>query len=62
MLKYWDSAAKIGTVQSGKRANLLLLRADPTQTVDAYVEIVKVILHGKVLEPADLRANRHGTM
>ena len=55
-------SGEIGTVQGGKRANLLLLRADPTQTVDAYVEIVKVILHGKVLEPADLAANRHGTM
>lgn len=52
----------IGSVQTGKRANLLLLRADPTQTVDAYVEIAKVILHGKVLDPADLAANRHGTM
>ncbi len=55
-------SGEIGTVQRGKRANLLLLRADPTQTVDAYVEIAKVILHGKVLDPADLAANRHGTM
>src|SRR5256885_17226431 len=26
----------IGTVEVGKRANLLLLRQDPTQTVEAY--------------------------
>jgi imidazolonepropionase-like amidohydrolase len=49
---------EIGTVQSGKRANLLLLRADPTQTTHAYDEIVKIILHGKVLDPAELAADR----
>jgi imidazolonepropionase-like amidohydrolase len=35
---------EIGTVQPGRRANLLLMREDPTQTVQAYGEIVKVIL------------------
>jgi imidazolonepropionase-like amidohydrolase len=49
---------EIGTVEPGKRANLLLLRKDPTQTVDAYDEIVKVIVHGRVLDRADLAANR----
>ena len=29
----------VGTVQVGKRANLLLLRQDPTQTIDAYAGI-----------------------
>jgi imidazolonepropionase-like amidohydrolase len=47
----------IGTVQAGKRANLLLLRQDPTQTIDAYNDIVKVILNGRVLDPAELAAN-----
>ena len=44
----------IGTVQVGKRANLLLLRQDPTQTIDAYAGIVKVILNGRVLDPSEL--------
>lgn len=48
----------IGTVQVGKRANLLLLREDPTQTIEAYAGIVKVLLGGRVLDPADLVANR----
>jgi imidazolonepropionase-like amidohydrolase len=48
---------EIGTVQVGKRANLLLLRQDPTQTIDAYAEIAKVILNGRVLDPAELAAN-----
>jgi imidazolonepropionase-like amidohydrolase len=47
----------IGTVQVGKRANLLLLRQDPTSTIDAYAGIVKVILDGRVLDPVELAAN-----
>ncbi len=50
--------ADIGTVSVGKKANLLLLRADPTQTVQAYGDIVNVILGGRVLEPQSLAANR----
>jgi imidazolonepropionase-like amidohydrolase len=47
----------IGTVQVGKRANLLLLRQDPTQTIDAYSGIAKVILGGRVLDASELAAN-----
>jgi imidazolonepropionase-like amidohydrolase len=47
----------IGTVQVGKRANLLLLRQDPRQTIDAYAGIAKVILNGRVLDPSELAAN-----
>jgi imidazolonepropionase-like amidohydrolase len=47
----------IGTVQLGKRANLLLLRQDPTQTINAYAGIAKVILNGRVLDPSELAAN-----
>jgi len=50
-------ARDVGTVQVGKRANLLLLRQDPTQTIDAYAGIVKVILNGRVLDPSELAAN-----
>jgi imidazolonepropionase-like amidohydrolase len=46
----------IGTVEVGKRANLLLLREDPTQTIRAYTGIVKVILGGRVLDPSELVA------
>lgn len=49
---------EIGTVQPGKRANLLLLRKDPTQTIEAYDEIVKVILRGRVIDRKELEANR----
>ena len=51
--------ADIGTVEVGKRANLLLLRQDPTQTIEAYAGIVKVLLGGRVLDPTELVANRN---
>jgi imidazolonepropionase-like amidohydrolase len=47
----------IGTVEVGKRANLLLLRQDPTQTIDAYAGIAKVILNGRVLDQSELAAD-----
>jgi len=49
---------QIGSVEPGKRANLLLLRKDPTQSVDAYNEIVKVIVGGKVADREELAADR----
>jgi imidazolonepropionase-like amidohydrolase len=48
----------IGTVEVGKRANLLLLRADPTRTIEGYARIYKVILGGRVIDPGDLAADR----
>jgi len=47
---------EVGTVQVGKRANLLLVRADPRKTIEAYQDIVKVILAGRVLDPRELAA------
>jgi imidazolonepropionase-like amidohydrolase len=47
----------IGTVEVGKRANLLLLRQDPTRTIDAYAAIAKVLLNGRVLDPNELAAS-----
>lgn len=49
---------EIGSVEVGKRANLLLLREDPTKTIQAYRGIEKIILGGRVLEPKTLAANR----
>jgi imidazolonepropionase-like amidohydrolase len=48
----------IGSVQVGKRANLLLLRADPTETIEAYDGLVQVILRGRVIDRAALAADR----
>ena len=45
-------------MEVGKKANLLLLREDPTRTIHAYASIVKVVLGGRVLDPAELVATR----
>ena len=47
----------IGSVEVGKRANLLLLREDPTKTLQAYTRIAKVILRGRVIDPGELAAD-----
>ena len=39
----------LGTIEPGKTANLLLLRADPLASVEAWNEIESVVLHGEVL-------------
>ena len=46
--------SRYGTVEAGKVANLLLLRASPLETVDAYDAIDLVISRGRVLERASL--------
>ncbi len=47
---------EIGSIEVGKRANLLLLRDNPLRDVDAYRAIDVVILGGRVLDRESLRA------
>ena len=47
---------RYGTVEAGKVANLLLLRDDPLQGIDAYDSIRTVILGGRPIDRADLSA------
>lgn len=49
---------RIGTVEPGKTANLLLLRADPLQSLEAYDTIETVFLHGRPIPRAALSARR----
>lgn len=46
-----------GTIEVGKVANLLLLQANPLETINAWNQIHSVILHGKVLPRESLAAN-----
>jgi len=55
MLKLHD---RIGTVEQGKTANLLLLRADPLRSVEAYDTIETVFLHGRPIPRAELSARK----
>jgi imidazolonepropionase-like amidohydrolase len=48
---------EVGSVQVGKRANLLLLDEDPAVTVHAFDRIKLIILHGAVIDPATLAAD-----
>ncbi|MBI1209846.1 MAG: amidohydrolase family protein [Alphaproteobacteria bacterium] len=47
---------EIGTVEPGKRADLLLMNSNPLETLDAYASISTVILDGEVLSRASLSA------
>jgi len=49
-------ADRIGTIEPGKRANLLLLRRSPLESVEAYDAIHSIWLGGKRLEPEKLEA------
>jgi imidazolonepropionase-like amidohydrolase len=49
-------ADELGSIETGKRANLLLLRDDPLRSIEAYRGIDLVILGGRVLERATLLA------
>lgn len=50
----------LGTVQPGKRADILLLRADPLAHIAALRDIQHIIQDGRVLDPVDLFAQARG--
>lgn len=49
-------ASELGTIEIGKRADLLLLRADPLKTIRAYDSIETVFLNGHTLARESLLA------
>jgi predicted amidohydrolase YtcJ len=51
-------ADELGTIEAGKRANLLLLGADPLESADAWGTIETVVLNGAVLDRGSLSARR----
>ena len=52
-------ANEIGTIEPGKRADLLLMRDNPLQTVNAYRSITTVILNGAPIDRAELSARHY---
>jgi imidazolonepropionase-like amidohydrolase len=57
--KQFGLAKDYGTVEPGKIANLLLLSANPLETMRAYAQIDKIVLHGEVIERETLAADRN---
>ena len=50
--------ADLGSIQPGKVGNLLLLRQNPLETVDAWSTIETVVVRGTAVERASLSARR----
>ncbi len=49
--------SRLGTIEPGKIANLILLKKSPLESVDAYDSIVTVWIHGKPVSRDSLAAN-----
>lgn len=52
--------AQIGTIEPGKIANLVMMKKNPLETVDAYDSITTVFLHGKAIPREGLAAEAVG--
>jgi imidazolonepropionase-like amidohydrolase len=50
-------AEDLGTIQAGKRADLLLLKENPLTKVSAYDSIETIFLHGEPIAREKLRAH-----
>jgi imidazolonepropionase-like amidohydrolase len=50
----FEIAGDRGTIEVGKRADLLLLGADPLKTIKAYDAIERIFVGGRELRPEDL--------
>jgi imidazolonepropionase-like amidohydrolase len=48
--------ADLGTIEAGKRADLLLLRRNPLEDLGALREIERIVHDGRVFDPAVLLA------
>jgi imidazolonepropionase-like amidohydrolase len=53
---------RIGTVEAGKTANLLLLRANPLESVTAFDAIETVFLHGRPIPRGELSARNASSL
>ncbi|HEY8356776.1 MAG TPA: amidohydrolase family protein [Ramlibacter sp.] len=51
-------ADRVGTIEAGKRANLLLLGRSPLESVEAYDTVRAVWIGGRRLDPSSLEAGR----
>jgi imidazolonepropionase-like amidohydrolase len=52
-----DKSSEIGTLEPGKRANIVMLDGDPLEDVFNLTRVVLVVKDGKVI--VDKRARKH---
>jgi hypothetical protein len=55
----FEMESKIGTIEPGKIANLILMKKSPLESVDAYDTISTVWLHGKAIARESLAVGAH---
>jgi len=48
--KEFDLLESIGTISSGKTANILILNSNPLETIEAYNDIQYVLINGEIIE------------
>lgn len=56
--KMFNLADRYGSIEPGKKANLLLLASNPLETIEAYDQIRWVVLGGRVIDRDSLAADR----
>ena len=54
--EFFGLADRIGTIEAGKRADLLIVSESPLDSVSAYDSIETIILGGKVMQRSSLSA------
>ncbi|APJ04349.1 amidohydrolase family protein [Silvanigrella aquatica] len=55
--KFFNLNDAYGSIADGKIANILLLKKNPLESIEAYNEIDSVIIHGKIYEREVFSAN-----
>lgn len=56
--KVFNLAKEYGTIETGKVANLVIMTANPLETIEAYNSIESIIIRGKLVQRNKLRANQ----
>ena len=55
--KEFDLIESIGTINTGKTANILILNSNPLETIEAYNDIQFVLINGDLIEREKLSSN-----
>ena len=59
--KQFDLISSVGTLSTGKSANILILNSNPLETIEAYNDIEFVLIKGALIEREKLTSKYNGT-